>query len=171
MTGRTVFLIVMVFSVIWTPAGAASQQRQDRARDDFSDYLPPGAAKELVAKQCGSCHDLGGTIRLRKSRQDWEAIVSDMVGRGAPLMIDEVDPIVAYLTQVFGPASPPLVDVNAAGKDDLMKLPGVAAAAADRLIAHRTSNGALQSRDQAQSVLGLDAAAFEKIKWYLRAAR
>lgn len=166
MNRGTVILFVVVVSC--TVAGPAAQQRQDRARDDFSDYLPPGAAKELVAKQCGSCHDLGGTIRLRKLRQDWEAIVSDMVGRGAPLMIDEVDPIVAYLTEVFGPASPPLVDVNAAGKEDLMKLPGVTAAAAERLIAHRTANGALPSRDQAERVLGLSAAAFEKIKWYLR---
>lgn len=151
-----------------TVAGATAQQRQQRARDDYSLYLPPGAAKALVAKQCSACHDLGGTVQLRKSRDAWEAIVADMVSRGAPLMIDEVDPIVAYLADVFGPTSPPLVDLNSAGKEDLMKLPPVTAATADRLIAHRTANGPLASRDQAQTVLGLDEAAFEKIKWYFR---
>lgn len=148
--------------------GAIAPQRQQQQREDLTEYLPPGNGKTLVAKQCSGCHDLRGTIQLRKSRVAWEAVVVDMVARGAPLMIEEVDPIVSYLADAFGPTAPPLVDVNTANKDDLVKLPGVSPAAADQLIAHRTGKGLLTSRDEVRNVLGLDATAFEKIRYYMR---
>jgi hypothetical protein len=146
---------------------ALAQQPQPR-RQDMAEYLPPGAGKALVAKQCSACHDLQGTIQLRKSREAWEAIVLDMVARGAPLMLEEVDPLIAYLAEVFGPKAPPLLDVNAAGKDDLLRLAGVTPEAADRLIAHRAAKGPFLSRDEVRSALGLDAGTFDKIKYYLR---
>ncbi len=139
-----------------------------RSREDLSEYLPPGAAKPLVAKHCATCHDLRGLIELRKPRDAWDALVLDMVARGAPLMLDEVDPLIGYLSDAFGPNAPPLVDVNTASKDELIKLPGISPPLAERLIAHRTANGPLASRDQVRTVLGLEEGAFEKIKWYVR---
>lgn len=149
-------------------ASLALAQPPRPRRQDLTDYLPPGAGKALVAKQCSACHDLQGTIQLRKPREAWEAIVLDMVARGAPLMLEEVDPLIAYLAEVFGPKAPPLVDVNAAAKDDLLKLAGVTPEAADRLIALRADKGPLRSRDEVRSALGLDAASFDKIRYYLR---
>jgi hypothetical protein len=155
---------------VWSMvAGAAVAQQPRQQRKDLSDFLPPGAGKTLVVTQCGTCHDLQGTIQLRKSREAWEAIVVDMVARGAPLMIEEVDPIIGYLSEAFGPTAPPLVDVNTAGKEDLVKLPGVTPPHADRLIAHRASNGPLTSREQVRTILGIDERTFDKIKWYVRA--
>lgn len=164
MKPRLLTLLVLIAGA--TVAGAAQRQRGE----NVSEYLPPGAYKSFVGKQCSACHDLRGTIQLRKSRDAWEVVVLDMVARGAPLMIEEVDPTIAYLAAVFGPGAPPLVDVNTAKADDLVKLPGVTPALADRLIAHRTANGPLTSRDQVQTVLGLDEPAFDRIKWYVRAA-
>lgn len=170
---RAAALVVAGLLVATGVAQTQPQQGQvpsPRQKVDPSDYLPPGSAKALVAKQCTACHDLDGTIRLRRTKADWEALVIDMVARGAPLAIEEVDAIVAYLAEVFSPTSPPLVDVNTATKEDLLKLPGVTEEAAERLIARRTSGGAFASRDEVRELLGLDASTFERIKWYLRPA-
>ena len=159
---KTIALLVLAGGI-----GMAAQSRQ-ASREDFTDYLPPGDGKALVATQCSSCHELKGTIQLRKSKQEWEAIVLDMAARGAPLTIEEADTIVGYLSTVFGPSAPPLVDVNTAAKADLVRLPGMTSELADRLIAHRTAKGPLSSREAVRTVLRIDDAAFAKMKWYVR---
>jgi rRNA processing protein Gar1 len=144
-----------------------SAQRGGGQREDLSAYLPPGGAgREKVAKECSACHDLSGVIKMRKDKAGWEAIVLDMVGRGAPLMIDDVDPIVGYLAEVFGPGAPPFIDVSSATKEDLAKLPGVTPEAADKLIAER-AKGPIASHEQVRTALGLDEAAFAKLKAYI----
>jgi hypothetical protein len=158
--------VIIVACVMVVAAVAAQAQR--RQRDDLTEFLPPGAWKAFVAQRCSSCHELDGMIQLREPKQEWQALVYDMVARGAPLTVEEADQTVAYLSEAFGRAAPPLVDVNTAAKDDLVKLPGVTAPLADRLITHRTTNGPLTSRDQVRTVLGLDERAFDRIKWYLR---
>lgn len=162
---------IVIVAAVFSASVAADQQRRGREREDPSESLPPGEGKALVAKQCSGCHDMRGTVQLRKPREAWEAVVLDMVARGAPLMLEEVDPIIAYLSRAFGPDAPPLVDVNTAAQEDLLKLPGVTPPLADRLIAHRTANGPLSSRDEVRTVLGLDEGAFDKIRWYVRVGK
>jgi hypothetical protein len=151
-------------------AGVAAAQAQRRQREDLTEFLPPGAWKAFVAQRCSSCHELNGMIQLREPKEEWQALVYDMVARGAPLTVEEADQTVSYLSQAFGTAAPPLVDVNTAARADLLKLPGVTPAVADRLIAHRAAHGPLTSRDQLRSILDLDDREFDKIRWYLRIA-
>lgn len=161
-----------VSGLVWTltVAGAAQESgSREPAAQDWRAQLPPAEGKDLVAKQCATCHTLEGVVKLRATKQAWEAVVFDMVARGAPLMIDEVDPIVAYLAAVFGPTAPPLLDANTATASELLKLPGITPALAARLIEHRQSKGPFSSPDALRTVLGMDEAAFTKIKWYVRA--
>jgi hypothetical protein len=161
----------MAFAVacVWVAATAGMVRGQGGGREDLTAYLPPGQAqaRDLVAKECSMCHDLRGVLQLRKNAKDWEAIVLDMGARGALITVDDVDPMTGYLADVFGPDSPPFTDVSTASRDDLTKLPGVTAAAADKLIALRTSGGALSSPEEVQAALGLDAKTFERIKPYV----
>jgi DNA uptake protein ComE-like DNA-binding protein len=159
---RTIAALVVLWSI------AAAAQTQQPRREDFTDYLPPGEGKALVVAQCSSCHELKGTVQLRQSKQEWEAVVLDMAARGAPITVEEADAIIAYLSTVFSPTAPPLVDVNTAAKPDLMKLPGITSEQADRLIAHRTAKGPLASRDAVRAALGIDEPSFAKMKWYLK---
>lgn len=142
------------------------QGRRGQATDAFGAYLPPGEGQALVARGCVGCHDLGGVVRLRAAAPKWEALVLDMGARGAPIELDDVDPMVRYLSTVFGPNAPPFIDANAASKAELIKLPGVSPEAADRLMTARSA-GPLSSADQVRTALGLDAPAFEKIKYYV----
>lgn len=177
MSRRGLYLTVSLSAALWTvvllvasASGASGQQRASGAREDISEYLPPGNGKALVAKECSACHDFRSVVRLRASKQAWEAVVLDMVARGAPLMIEDADAITGYLSEVFGPKAPPLVDVNTATRDELVKLPGMTPALADRVEAHRKEKP-FSSREEVRAVIGFDAPAFDKVKWYIRAAR
>jgi len=44
--------------------------------------------------------------RLRQSREQWEDTVYSMISRGAPIFPEEIDVIVDYLGEVFGPDTP-----------------------------------------------------------------
>lgn len=160
--------MVALLLAAWSIGVAAQGQRPPR--EDFSEYLPPGEGKALVVAQCSTCHELKGTVQLRQSKQQWEAVVLDMAARGAALTVEEADAIIAYLGKVFDAAAPPLIDVNTATKDDLVKLPGLTPALAERLVSHRTAKGPFASRDAVRAALGVDEASFAKMKWYLKVA-
>lgn len=159
-------VVCALFLLTLASAGAAPQSDGRPAREDWSPYLPPGEGQALVVSRCTGCHDLKGTIQLRKPAPAWEAIVLDMGARGAPMTLDEIDPIVKYLSSAFGPNAPPFTDTNAATKGELTRLPGLTPEAADRLIAAR-STAPLGSDEQVRTALALDVQTFEKIRYYL----
>ena len=76
------------------------------AQNNMSNNRPQGAeGSTLVAELCTKCHNLDETVRLRQSREGWENTVYSMVGRGAPIFPDEIDIIIDYLSEVYGPAA------------------------------------------------------------------
>jgi competence protein ComEA len=64
--------------------------------------LPPGTGKELVEARCVTCHDLLRIVAARRQKTDWDAIVANMVNRGATASPEERQTIVAYLATQFG---------------------------------------------------------------------
>jgi glucose dehydrogenase len=89
-------------SVIAAVATAAGNKRQN-SDASTSVALPPGGAKELVGKTCGtSCHSLDALASQRTDRQGWNAIVQNMVARGATASDAQVKVIVEYLATNFG---------------------------------------------------------------------
>jgi competence protein ComEA len=65
--------------------------------------LPAGAGKELVEGRCVTCHDLTRVVVSRRQKADWDAIVANMVSRGATATPEERQTMVAYLAAQFGP--------------------------------------------------------------------
>ena|ERR1700722_701944 len=64
--------------------------------------LPSGDGQELVQARCTVCHDLGRVVALKRQKGDWDALVANMVSRGAPVSPDERQIIVSYLAAQFG---------------------------------------------------------------------
>lgn len=65
--------------------------------------LPPGGVKALVEKTCGTtCHSLGVLASQRTDEKGWNAIVANMVARGAQASNAQVKVIVQYLVKNFG---------------------------------------------------------------------
>jgi DNA uptake protein ComE-like DNA-binding protein len=57
--------------------------------------------------------------------------------------------------------------VNAAGRDELTKLPGVTPEAAGRLVEARGKNGRFKTSEEVREALGMNAADFEKVCYLL----
>jgi cytochrome c5 len=88
-----------VVSYLTTNYGPDASQSAARAA---SAGLPAGAGKELVETRCTACHDLARVTALKRPQHDWDAIVANMIARGAPASADEGKRISAYLGGQFG---------------------------------------------------------------------
>jgi len=64
--------------------------------------LPAGAGKELIEGRCVTCHDLTRVVASRRQKADWDAVIANMVGRGATATPEERQTMVAYLAAQFG---------------------------------------------------------------------
>jgi mono/diheme cytochrome c family protein len=61
------------------------------------------AGKQLVDSNCARCHALSFVTNARHTRDEWQAVVNDMISRGATLDGDEIDSVVQYLADAYGP--------------------------------------------------------------------
>jgi hypothetical protein len=159
-------LVVFALFVLPFWRGAAWSSTQQDATEAEEDVLLPSAKGDDLTRQlCGSCHGLGSFTGLRMTRADWDTMIGVMIDYGAVMSDEESGVVGRYLAEVFGPDSPPLVDANRADKEDLAKLPGVDATAADKLLQYRARKGRFENFKQVQNILGAEA--FERVKGYL----
>jgi hypothetical protein len=59
--------------------------------------------EELLAVRCSVCHPVEVVTDQTLTRAEWEAVVEDMVARGAELTSEEQEVLVDYLAEVHGP--------------------------------------------------------------------
>ena len=79
-------------------AAAAAQPGTPKVGAFTPVALPPGGAKALVEKTCGTgCHSIDVVTSQRMNREEWSALVRNMVARGAEASDAEVKLIVEYL--------------------------------------------------------------------------
>ncbi len=64
--------------------------------------LPPGKGKAIVQRDCAGCHALKVITSKRASREQWSALVDQMVSRGADVPDEEIETVVEYLAKNFG---------------------------------------------------------------------
>src|SRR5271165_2145226 len=69
--------------------------------------LPPGKGKAIIQRTCISCHALKVVTAKRASKEQWSALVDQMMSRGADLEDDEVEIVVDYLARKFGTTKAP----------------------------------------------------------------
>lgn len=65
--------------------------------------FPPGDGHDLVAQHCVQCHAADVITSSGKTREDWMATVSTMIGMGAPVPESETNKVVDYLAKNFPP--------------------------------------------------------------------
>ncbi len=69
----------------------------------WNSLMPDGDGKDVTAQLCGTCHNMQKTVVSRKTPQEWERTVYDMIARGAQIFPDEAEQIIKYLTKSFPP--------------------------------------------------------------------
>jgi hypothetical protein len=73
----------------------------------WATLLPAGDGKQETQELCGSCHNLQKIVLSRKTPQEWERSVYDMIARGAQIFPDEAEKITKYLSASFPPGKAP----------------------------------------------------------------
>src|ERR1700678_3155839 len=88
--------LVLVVAALLGPAARA-----------FADDFPPRPEHDLVVKSCTSCHDAGTVTSQHMSAQNWADTVKQMVANGAPVSGADINKVVTYLAEHFGPTQTP----------------------------------------------------------------
>ena len=84
-------------------AAAAARRGLPKVGAFAPTVLPPGGAKALVDKTCGTgCHAVEVVTSQRMDAAGWSAVVQNMVARGAPASEGDVKAIVEYLSKTLG---------------------------------------------------------------------
>ena len=122
--------------------------------------VPEGPGKDTFLKVCAACHDAGVVVTMHQSKDDWQATVDDMKGRGADGSDADFKTIVDYLAKYQGPE----VNINKASADDLQKQLGLTADEAAAIAKYRQANGDIKSWDDLQKVSGVDTKKLEPLK-------
>jgi hypothetical protein len=66
--------------------------------------LPTGPNKDIVARACGSCHDLDMVYEAAgQTREGWNGTIEEMTGYGLKVSASERAQILEYLTSFLGP--------------------------------------------------------------------
>ncbi len=63
--------------------------------------------REAFGQACVQCHNISRTQIQRKTADGWRVTVYSMISRGAPVMPDEIEPLIDYLAATYGPSSAP----------------------------------------------------------------
>ena len=92
--GRALLLAVF-FAALLSPVSSSW------SNNHWATLLPAGDGQQETKELCGSCHNLQKIVLSRKTPQEWERSVFDMVARGAQIFPDEVEKIVKYLSENF----------------------------------------------------------------------
>lgn len=124
-------------------ASAPAQQSED-----------PNAA--VFKRVCGNCHTPERIVATRRSGDQWQEVMENMITRGAKGSDDDLNVVFEYLMSHYG-----RVNVNRDAPDALSEVLGLTAADAQKIVEYRKAHGPFADLDAVTSVPGIDG---EKIK-------
>jgi|SRR5579862_9236369 len=149
MTLKTAMLVGIWLLSVSHPAAAADKPK-----------LPDGPGKATTVKVCGLCHGAEIVMSRRESVDGWNAVVVDMIARGAQGTDDEFGEVVDYLAANFPKtAVTPKINVNQAGVKSLATGLEITEKQAGAIVEYRDANGKFRSIDDLLRVPGIDSAA------------
>ncbi len=135
------------------------------AAADDKPKLPEGPGKATTVRLCAVCHAPEIVMNRRESVDGWNAVVVDMIARGAKGSDDEFGEIVDYLVAKFPKtAVSSKINVNQAGVKDLAAALEIAEKQAGAIVEYRDAKGKFKSIEDLLRVPGIDTAAIEAKK-------
>jgi cytochrome c5 len=63
--------------------------------------LPDGPGREIVQARCSLCHDLGRVVSVRRTKEEWDSLTRNMIGRGPQASEAQVQTLISYFTTNF----------------------------------------------------------------------
>lgn len=128
------------------------------AAEDKARQLPEGPGRATAQRLCGACHGYGNFVRRRETRDGWNAVIEEMIRRGAKGEEEEWAEVSDYLVANFSPVR---VNVNSATPEAIVNALLVKPEHAAAIVKYREANGPFKSIDDLKKVEGLPASAIE----------
>ncbi|MBI3940536.1 MAG: helix-hairpin-helix domain-containing protein [Acidobacteria bacterium] len=127
--------------------------------------FPEGKGKETVESVCAQCHGLRPVYSSKMTPEQWKRLVDDMVGRGAPLLDDEIPVVVEYLSKSFPKVkSDDRINVNKATARELETALSLSAKEAEGIVHYREENGYYLKWEDLGKAPGLESRKIETLK-------
>jgi competence ComEA-like helix-hairpin-helix protein len=115
-------------------------------------------SQQMFATVCGRCHPLERVTASRRSRPQWEEVISTMISaRNAQISDEEFEVVLDYLVKEHG-----RVDVNRAAAADIEEVLEVPETVAVAIVAYRKEHGRFEDFDALAKVPGIDRDRLEK---------
>jgi competence protein ComEA len=133
--------------------------------DEAKDSLPDGPGKETTIKLCGKCHGMDVAVSRRESAEGWNAIVLQMIKRGAKGTNDQFGEVVDYLAEHFPKSqAEPRIAVNTAPVQELATGLEISEKEAAAIVRYRDEKGKFKTFEDLGKVPGIDASKLEAKK-------
>jgi len=156
---------------------AVAQTAGDRAdpNPNVTRDLPSGEGRVIVQQDCKGCHALKVVTSKRASKEQWSALVNQMISRGAEVADEDVDALVSYLAKNFGitkelpggakthDGSQP-INVNKATAAQLTDALALSLKESASIVSYRERNGNFKEWLDLTKVPGIEAKKLERCK-------
>lgn len=126
--------------------------------------LPEGPGKHETEQLCQGCHDIAQSVSLRQDRNGWGATLMKMVGLGVKATDQELQTILAYLSEHFPADELPPVNVNKARAIQLESRLSLRRSEAAAILRYRKEHGDFKSLADLLAVPGIDTVKLEAKK-------
>jgi quinoprotein glucose dehydrogenase len=83
--------------------GGTTAKRETPVAGSSAPAPVAGDVTALIDKKCTGCHSIEVVTGQRMGAKEWNAVVQNMIARGAPVSNPEAKAIVDYLAKTFGP--------------------------------------------------------------------
>ena len=155
--GFGALVLLGVLSVPLLSAVAASGQDPQKAETKSPEDIK---GEEAFTRNCVKCHPVDRVAGSRRTRTQWEEVMTTMqTARGAVIADEDWEIIQTYLVKHYG-----RVNVNRATIDDLVEVLGITPEKAEAIVKYRKEHGNFEDYDGFAKVPGLDLEKMEKLR-------
>jgi competence protein ComEA len=145
-----------IIGVIAALSAAIARHGQAAPRDHGQGQADQ--SREALVRVCSKCHPLERVTAQRRSRTQWEEVMTQMVtSRGAVISDEDFDTVLSYLVREYG-----RVNVNKAAADEIVEVLALPDKAAAAIVDYRRDHGRFEDFDALAKVPGVDAAKLEQ---------
>jgi competence ComEA-like helix-hairpin-helix protein len=127
--------------------------------------MPEGPGKQVILRECTTCHLPDHFTKYRHSNEEWQAIVIRMAARTRSITKEETETVQKYLAMNF----PKLEDssklnVNKATVQDIVARLGLTPDEAQAIIDYRQRHGTFREWGELLAIYGVDGRRIEAVK-------
>ena len=145
---------VLIASTLMAAAPLQQSPAQQPAASSADD---PDA--ELFSQMCSRCHDGARITALRRTKSEWEQVLTKMITMGATGSEDDFQTVFGYLRRHYGK-----VYINTAVLDEITTSLGLSTKDADAIAAYRKANGPFPDFEAVKKVPGIDVKTLDEHK-------